>query len=217
MVAALRACAVPLPAARHLFFRHWGLAMLMLLKRHPVNTHKAVAAGVIELLVAHMRARAASSGAVDGGASILFNVACPVLEHLVVGQEARAVLAGALEALEAQNADDLGAIAQVIRLELIDNLQPAARHHDAAPCAVAGCQRCAAARNSGVMCALPGCGARVRDGAAAKKLLRCGTCRAACYCGAAHQRADWRRHKGACIAPPPHNDDEQAAAGASGS
>jgi hypothetical protein len=50
------------------------------------------------------------------------------------------------------------------------------------------------------MCALPGCGARSREGSA-KKLLRCGTCLAACYCSAAHQREDWDRHKGACVAP----------------
>jgi hypothetical protein len=62
------------------------------------------------------------------------------------------------------------------------------------------------------MCALAGCGARSRAGAAAKKLLRCGTCRAACYCSAAHQREDWRRHKCECSAPP--GDDDAAGASA---
>jgi hypothetical protein len=46
------------------------------------------------------------------------------------------------------------------------------------------------------MCALPGCGARTcPDG---KKLLRCGRCSAAWYCAAAHQAADWARHKARC-------------------
>jgi hypothetical protein len=65
------------------------------------------------------------------------------------------------------------------------------------------------------MCALPGCGARTRNGSANKKLLRCGTCRAACYCGAAHQREDWGRHKGACVSPV--RDDVTEAGGDSGS
>jgi hypothetical protein len=93
----------------------------------------------------------------------------------------------------------------------IRNLQPAAQRHDAAPCAVAGCMRCAAARARGAMCALAGCGARSRADSA-KKLLRCGTCLAACYCSAAHQREDWRRHKHECSAPSRDDDD---AAGAS--
>jgi hypothetical protein len=50
------------------------------------------------------------------------------------------------------------------------------------------------------MCALPGCCARTRAEDAKKKLLRCGTCRGAWYCGAAHQREDWRRHKADCAA-----------------
>jgi hypothetical protein len=50
------------------------------------------------------------------------------------------------------------------------------------------------------MCALPGCCARKRDDNSTKKLLRCGSCRAACYCAPAHQRADWGRHKEECAA-----------------
>jgi hypothetical protein len=187
--------------------------MTWLLRQHPINKHKAVAAGGIELLLAHICAAAPAGGA----ALSTFEPAWVVLLYLVVGtgHETRAVLAGVLEALEARGAVASPA-AETARLDIIRRLQPAAQRHDGEPCAVDGCMRCAAARISGIMCALPGCGARVRDGAAAKKLLRCGTCRAACYCGAAHQRADWGRHKGAC-SEPQRDDDDQAAAGASGS
>jgi hypothetical protein len=145
---------------------------------------------------------------------VVFERACLALSDLIsgTGHEARAVTAGALEALEARRAE--AEYVEPIRLGLIRSLQPAAQRHDAALCAVAGCKRCAAARACGTMCALAGCGARGRDGGA-KKLLRCGTCRAACYCSAAHQREDWGRHKGQCVAPP--RDDDARAAGASGS
>jgi hypothetical protein len=41
-------------------------------------------------------------------------------------------------------------------------------------------------------CALPDCGAMEPHPKAFKV---CSRCRTACYCSAAHQRADWRRHK----------------------
>jgi hypothetical protein len=201
VVAALSTCAVePPPWDRTDFFQRWGQMMRTLMRHQPINAHTAVAAGVIELIVAHM--------CVPDADTDVFEWACIVLHCLVVGtgHEARAVVAGALEALETRRAEASNAEAE--RVELIRYLQSAKQRHDAAPCAVAGCQRCAAARASGAMCALPGCGSRCRDGAAKKKLLRCGTCRAACYCGPAHQRADWGRHKGACGAPP--CDDGQA-------
>jgi hypothetical protein len=213
MLAALRACtASPRPDAPHAdFFQCWGTTLLKLLMP-PVNAHKAVAAGVIELLVGRIRCAPAAADAAD------FGWECYVLKYLLGGteHEARAMLAGTLEALEALGASQAvqAPMFETACVELIQRLQPAARRHDAAPCAVAGCQRCAAARASGAMCALPGCGARGRDGAANKKLLRCGTCRAACYCGAAHQREDWGRHKGTCSAPA-RDDDRDA--GASGS
>jgi hypothetical protein len=179
------------------------MTMSRLLLEHPMNQHKAVAAGAIELLVAHACAPA-------GADATNFDVAwCTLLRALVgTGHEARAITAGALEALEEQHAEE--PLTERIRLLLLRDLQPAAQRHDAAPCAVAGCKRCAAARACGTMCALAGCGARGRDGGA-KKLLRCGTCRAACYCSAAHQREDWGRHKGQCSTPPLRNDDAQAA------
>jgi hypothetical protein len=208
MVAALRDCSVELIAAAcDNYFERWCEAVMPLLHEHPASKHKAIAAGALELLVAHLCAPDAHTPAVC-------DWACLLLTRLLFdnGHDARAVQAGVLEALEAHTTSHAGVDKR--RRELVQRLHPVARRHDAAPCAVAGCQRCTAARTSGAMCALPGCGARCRDGAANKKLLRCGTCRAACYCGAAHQREDWRRHKGACGAAAREDGRD---AGASGS
>jgi hypothetical protein len=41
-------------------------------------------------------------------------------------------------------------------------------------------------------CSLPTCGAKE---AHPRDFKRCGRCRAAAYCGAAHAAEDWRRHK----------------------
>jgi hypothetical protein len=50
-------------------------------------------------------------------------------------------------------------------------------------------------------CALPGCGATEPQ---PKTFKVCSRCRRACYCSAAHQQQDWRRHKreDACAAAP---------------
>lgn len=48
-------------------------------------------------------------------------------------------------------------------------------------------------------CALPGCGARHLEGG--KTLSMCTRCKAAWYCGEAHQRAHWKEHKPACKPP----------------
>jgi hypothetical protein len=203
MMAALRACAAAPLAAEHTeFFARWCTTLSRLVQDQPMNTHKAVAAGAIELVVVHMCAPAAAPRVFQWGCGLL---SCLVFD---TGHEARAVLAGVLEALEARRAEDPDY--EAARLDVIRHLQPAARRHDAAPCAVAGCKRCEVARARGALCALPGCGARGRDGGA-KKLLRCGTCRAACYCGPAHQREDWRRHKSECGAAARDDDDDQAA------
>jgi hypothetical protein len=202
---------LPLPAERDAFINVWCRAVLRLVKWHELNTHAAVAAGAIEASVAHLCTLDAAPGS--------FKWACVLLPYLAIGNdhEARAVLAGVLDAME-RRVEGTGSAherdLEASRVQLVQRLQPAAQRHDAAPCAVAGCKRCAAARASGTMCALAGCGSRRRDGGA-KSLLRCGTCRAACYCGPAHQREDWGRHKGECGAPPPPRDEEQAAAGGS--
>jgi hypothetical protein len=83
---------------------------------------------------------------------------------------------------------------------LLSALQAAAQLHDAAACAHDGCKRCAAARDAGRICALAGCCARKRADGSGKRLLRCGACAVAAYCGQAHQRADYARHKDECAA-----------------
>jgi hypothetical protein len=148
--------------------------------------------------------------------AILHASAMRLLQRLLRGEgtsahaarDARAVRAGAMQLVSYA---DAAATAQDPRLATeLENaerdrvliqraLHRAAEAHDAGACAVGeeaqACARCAAARASGAICALAGCGAHTRDGGGAKKLLRCGTCRAACYCSAAHQREDWGRHK----------------------
>jgi hypothetical protein len=171
--AALRACTAPrLQAAA--FFQRWGGAMASLLQDHPINKRKAVAAGAIELLVAHFRAVPGDAGSAD------LQLACFVMHHLIEGtdHQARAVLAGVMEVMEALIGESAGTTAHMGLVGLMQRLTPAAERHDVARCAVAGCKRCEAARDCGAMCALAGCGARGRDGGA-KKLLRCGTYRAA--------------------------------------
>jgi hypothetical protein len=63
-------------------------------------------------------------------------------------------------------------------------------------------------------CALPECDATEPQ---PKAFKLCGRCRAAAYCSAAHQQADWRRHKHYDACAPPGNDsssedDDDAAA-----
>jgi hypothetical protein len=96
--------------------------------------------------------------------------------------------------------DNLHAMFHGRRARLLPRLQSAVQRHDAKLCAHADCKRCEGARARGEMCALPGCGARKRDGSARKNLLLCGACHAGAYCGPAHQRADWKRHKPLCAA-----------------
>jgi hypothetical protein len=48
------------------------------------------------------------------------------------------------------------------------------------------------ARHGLRVCALPGCGATEPQ---PKTFKVCGRCRRVCYCSAAHQTQDWRRHK----------------------
>jgi hypothetical protein len=85
-------------------------------------------------------------------------------------------------------------------MQLDDVLEEAEARHDAGACGAAGCTRCAGQRARGELCALPSCGARTRADGSGKKLQRCSGCEAEAYCGAAHQRADWARHKPRCQA-----------------
>jgi hypothetical protein len=138
----------------------------------------------------------------------------------------RALRAGALEAFTAGEGAHarLGDEAEAERARCGRTLRAAAARHDEGGklgACDAACARCAEARARGAVCALPGCGARHRRcaatddaaggsggaasaaaaaaaAAAPKALLRCGRCRVARFCCAAHQREDWERHKGEC-------------------
>jgi hypothetical protein len=121
-----------------------------------------------------------------------------------VARQDRAVRAGALEAVSAAAESDASSneAASTVLQGLQPLLQAAAERHDAGSCAQAACARCAGQRAAGCMCALPGCGARLRAAVAPsgrhKSLLRCARCRSAAYCGAEHSHADWARHKADC-------------------
>jgi hypothetical protein len=113
-----------------------------------------------------------------------------------------AVRANALETLQAGLNPNVTSTARVTTAfrRIAAHLQAAAARHDGAACTHADCKRCAPARARGALCALPGCGACKRAEDATKKLLRCGACRTATYCSAAHQADDWERHKPECRA-----------------
>ena len=116
-------------------------------------------------------------------------------------EEERAVRAGMLEACQ-QVRSRFGEQSDSARRvhALVTALRAAAARHDAARCTHADCVRCAGARKRCELCALPGCGLRRREGDDRKALMRCSTCRAAMYCGAAHQKEHWPRHKAECRA-----------------
>jgi hypothetical protein len=159
---------------------------------------RANAAGALDAVLASATGPAAATPRV-------FDAVCFALQHLVLGHEAAAVLAGALEALQ-QRTEMAN---EAARNRLIRLLQPAVQQHDARPCTHAGCKRCAAARARGKMCALAGCGIRTREGG--KRLQRCITCRTARYCGEAHQLDDFPRYKPECFA---ERDRQAGASGA---
>jgi hypothetical protein len=175
------------------------------------NVADARAAGAIDAVCALMRAGSGApeagasqgSGGHGGGACDDDSVPCVLTLHVLThGHDdaaARAARADAdVEALVARQTLH-GREEEAAHAQLVPQLRDAAQRHDAGRCTEhATCQRCAALRASGAMCALPGCCARKRAEGGKKKLLRCGTCLGACYCGAAHQREDWERHKTDC-------------------
>jgi hypothetical protein len=111
-----------------------------------------------------------------------------------------AVRAGALDAMVRKGAQNILSASRAAHARLLSLLEAAAQRHDAAVCEHEGCKRCAAARDAGRVCALPGCGARKRADGSGKGLLRCGACRRFAFCGPAHQREAWAGHKDKCAA-----------------
>jgi hypothetical protein len=177
------------------------------------GTHMPIVTGTMEAVVSatHVEFSAESSGGVGVSVGDARSNALKALHSLIAGNaaaEVRAVCAGALEAVTSNAVKACRrdrAFTETCRhgngneflTQLTAALQAAAQRHDAAPCTHDGCKRCGL-RASGAMCALPGCGQCKRADGSGKKLLRCGRCMAAAYCGAAHQREHWRRHKPLC-------------------
>jgi hypothetical protein len=197
----------------------WALAFIT---KH--NADKADIPGGIEAVVATLRratrerARdaddagdAAAGDAVRADGTVAVPLEASMLYALLLlirghdGRQERAVRAGALEAASAAGESDVVArskAAHDVLSTLLPLLHAAAQRHDAGDCTQpAGCARCAGMRACGTMCALPGCCARQRAALTESgntSLLRCGRCRLAAYCGAAHQHDDWARHKAEC-------------------
>jgi hypothetical protein len=159
---------------------------------------KLIEAGVLEALAATL----ATPFRGDKGRLQVLDSCCYALKTLLPGHEARAVCAGVADALSMHVTPTAGPTVQPVAVATLQLLQAAVDAHDGstAACAHDGCVRCANLRASGAMCAQPGCGARVRADDSGKKRLRCGGCRAAVYCGAAHQSEDWTRHRRECRA-----------------
>jgi hypothetical protein len=133
----------------------------------------------------------------------VYNYAIRILDALLDGSDdaaRRAIHAGVLGIMTHEGAHHIDPELLRHHGRVLSLLEAAAQRHDASACAHDGCKRCAAARECGRMCALPGCGARKRGDGSGKGLLRCGACRRVAFCGAAHQREDWERHKTECAA-----------------
>lgn len=195
----------PLVAALHAYptnlnLQRAGCCVLVCIiseEKGNATAKRAVATGAVEAVLAAMMTLTDAD---------TYNGGCQALDALMRRSDTaaqRAVCAvAAIEDMlsperglvRSNRTEDAAVCARVRQL-----LRNAAAHHDLGSnaCAVDGCKRCAAARAAGVMCAWPCCGARTRAGSA-KKLLRCGTCRLACYCGANHQRLHWAEHRPAC-------------------
>jgi hypothetical protein len=180
-----------------------GTALIRLACYHAGNLQRACTAGAMELLAAAMSSSCAHEGT-EVNLS-LYDCTVIALEALLTSAgnddaAQHAVRAGVLDimAREGEQRRDPSVLAAHARL--LSLLEAAAQRHDAAACAHDGCKRCAAARERGRICALAGCGARKRADGSGKRLLRCGACAVAAYCGAAHQRADYARHKAECAA-----------------
>jgi hypothetical protein len=175
------------------------VALCSVVQGHHGNGKRACDAGVFSTLVAIM----GSGCAHDGTATELSAYDCVVrsLEALLYGNDdaaLHAIHAGVLDIMAREGTQRIHPSALAAHAYVLPLLQGAAERHDAGACAHDGCQRCAAARDRGRMCALAGCGARKRADGSGKRLHRCGACAVAAYCGPAHQRADYARHKTEC-------------------
>jgi hypothetical protein len=221
--AGMAAAIEPMTAAMYSYpanpflYRHGCLALVHIIWQRVASMQRAVEAGAIEAVLAGMVA-ISDAASMDAQSPSVYQAGCNVLESLLVlgtASEQRVVCAvAAIEdvvvptrGLQSERPEDVRVCAMVLQ-----QLHAAARQHDSGVCDNAACKRCAAARERGALCALPGYGARTRpDG---KRLKRCGRCRLATYCGEAHQRQHWPTHRPLCrpAAPAADADASEGAA-----
>jgi hypothetical protein len=193
--------AMRLPAADARLMLLSCVALKSLVERHRGNAERACEAGVIEAVAAAMRSSCAHEDHDELTVRRLSVYECALsmlLALLLNGGTStalRAVHAGVLDTMAQVRMEHVDPSVLAIHARVTASLQAAAQEHDTGACAHDGCKRCATARHAGCMRALAGCGARKRGDDSGKGLLRCGACRTAAYCGAAHQRADYARHK----------------------
>jgi hypothetical protein len=180
-------------------------ALAYMTHAHEGNAARAADAGAIDAIVDALR-RARRQPLAAGSRNASLESALVALHALLDGplasappmlaREALALAAGALEALSGPVHVPAGSTEARLLRELLVVMNQAAERHDTNVCHhMAKCARCAAARETGAMCALPSCAARCRADDTGKGLLRCGRGRRAAYCGAEHQKEDWKRHK----------------------
>jgi hypothetical protein len=163
----------------------------------------ACAAGVIEALAAVMSASCVHEGTEKELLGEFYFAIATLDVLLLYGNEdaaRQAVHAGVLDIMVREGTQRCETSVLAAHARVLSLLEAAAQLHDAAVCAHDGCKRCAAARDCGRMCASAGCGSRKRADGSGKRLLRCGACAVAAYCGPAHQREHWERHKTECAA-----------------
>jgi hypothetical protein len=173
------------------------LALHFLAWQNEFAHKKVILAGALEALEATLTTRLRT----DSDRLDVLDPCYYALLILLPGHEARAVCAGVADAASPHALLTAVPVIQRAAVRALKLLQAAVDQHDRSPaaCAYDSCVRCAGLRASGAICALPGCGARTRADNSGKKLLRCGGCRAAVFCGAAHQREDWAgRHEAEC-------------------
>jgi hypothetical protein len=199
--AIVEAMRVPAADAELRMIRH--VALCSVIEGHRVNAERACAAGVMEALTAVMKASSTREATATGLS--VYDSAVQSMEALLVElREDAAQLAVDAGMLDIMAREGAAQRCHATVLEAHDRvrafLEATAQEHDANAAACAGCERCAAARGRGRMCALVGCSARRRADGTGKRLLRCGACATSAYCGLAHQREHWEQHKTECAA-----------------
>jgi hypothetical protein len=187
-------------------------ALFVVSRGHRGNAERACAAGGVQALAAVMGARRAHDE--TGAPYSIYNYALRALDALLGGNDdaaMRAVHAGVADIVVREGTRRVDSSVRAAHARIVPLLEAATQRHDAGACAHDGCTRCGPARDVGATCALAGCGARKRADGSGKRLHRCGACAVAAYCGPAHQREHWERHKAECAALRAAAQDGEAA------